>query len=411
MSKTLLALPLCLVAVCLFAVKCRADEPRLPVDETIAKKLTRAIERLAQQKSYRWTTESAVPKEVRFRPGPVTGVTVRGGVTHVTRSFGPRSMQVVIEDNKAAVTSRDGRWETVSLSDQGYGSGGFAASMARDTQTPVAEANELVSTLTSLDEEGDVLIGILPADAAAAHLTMRRGNDSVRDATGTVRFSINDGLLTSYVLRVEGRLVDDGQTRKTWQQITVEVKDVGTAKLELPDGAAAALNRPIPKAQPRLSDAEEAALFKLRGKRDVGVHDPSSIVKCDGEYWFFSTGTGVSSWRSKDLRTWERGPRVFPEIPNWVTDVVPDQRGHFWAPDVIQVDDRFLLYYSVSSFGKNTSAIALASTPTLNPADPAFGWTDHRIVIQSSSGDDFNAIDPDVSRTGSGHLWMSFGSF
>ncbi|MCL4134294.1 UNVERIFIED_CONTAM: hypothetical protein GTU68_028796 [Idotea baltica] len=160
-----------------------------------------------------------------------------------------------------------------------------------------------------------------------------------------------------------------------------------------------------------LLSAEEPEILKLRGKRDVGVHDPSSIVKCGDEYWLFSTGTGVSSWHSKDLRTWRRGPRVFPAIPNWVTEVVPSQRGHFWAPDVIRMDGRYLLYYSVSSFGKNTSAIALASTPTLDPEDPEFGWTDHGIVIQSSSKDDFNAIDPAVIRTESGTLWMSLGSF
>lgn len=157
--------------------------------------------------------------------------------------------------------------------------------------------------------------------------------------------------------------------------------------------------------------ASDKDLLKLRGKRNVGVHDPSSIVKCGDEYWFFSTGNGVSSWRSKDLQSWRQGPRVFSKIPEWVTDVVPGQRGHFWAPDVIQIDDRYLLYYSVSSFGKNTSAIALASTKTLDPDDPEFGWTDHGIVVQSSNKDNFNAIDPAVILTDSGELWMSFGSF
>ncbi len=65
----------------------------------------------------------------------------------------------------------------------------------------------------------------------------------------------------------------------------------------------------------------------------------------------------------------------------------------------------------MSSFGKNTSAIALASAPTLDPQDPEFGWTDHGIVIQSAAEDDFNAIDPAVIQTESGELWMSFGSF
>jgi arabinan endo-1,5-alpha-L-arabinosidase len=160
-------------------------------------------------------------------------------------------------------------------------------------------------------------------------------------------------------------------------------------------------------------DAPESPeqILKRQGKRNAGVHDPSSLVKCGDEYWFFSTGNGVSAWRSKDLNTWERGPRVFREIPKWVADVVPNHRGHFWAPDVIHRDDKYWLYYSVSSFGVNTSAIALATTPTLDPADERFQWTDHGIVIQTTKADNYNAIDPAVIETPSGELWMSLGSF
>jgi arabinan endo-1,5-alpha-L-arabinosidase len=70
-----------------------------------------------------------------------------------------------------------------------------------------------------------------------------------------------------------------------------------------------------------------------------------------------------------------------------------------------------LLYYSVSAFGKNTSAIALASNPTLDPSDPACKWTDHGIVVRSDAKDDFNAIDPSVFACPDGSLWLAFGSF
>jgi len=160
-----------------------------------------------------------------------------------------------------------------------------------------------------------------------------------------------------------------------------------------------------------VAKASDVVLLERGGKRDARVHDPSSIVKCAGEYWLFATGVGVRSWRSTDLVDWEPGPRVFPEIPGWVTNVVARQRGHFWAPDVIHHDGHYLLYYSVSRFGVNTSAIGLVSTPTLDPADPAYRWTDRGVVIQSGVADDFNAIDPAVIRTAEGELWMSFGSF
>lgn len=411
MSKIFLVLSFCLASCFLTTPPVRAFEEKAPTSETLKKKLSAAIEQFDQQSSYRWTTEDETTEEMRFRPGPVTGVTVRGGETHVTLSFGPRSTQVVIKGEKAAVTNREGRWEAIWLSDQGYSSEGIAASIARGVRLPIEEAKALFSSVKLFYEEGDMLVGALPSNVAKEHLSHRRGTEAVRDAKGTVRFSVIDGLLTKYVICVEGKLVNDDQTREVWQQTTIELFEIGTAKIDLPGGATEVLKRPIPKPEPRLSDAEAAKLLSLRGKRDVGVHDPSSFVKCGSEYWFFSTGTGVSSWRSNDLQSWQRGPQVFPNIQDWVTDVVPGQRGHLWAPDVLQFGDRYLLYYSVSSFGRNTSAIALASTPTLNPDDPAFGWTDHGIVIQSSGNDDFNAIDPAVVRTESGELWMSFGSF
>jgi len=411
MTKIRSALPFLLTCCCVLNPPIETLETKAMAEEASLKRLTTAMERLEQQPSYLWTSEDEVSEETRFNAGPTRGTTVRAGKTHVSISFGPRSTQVVIDGEKAAVTNRDGRWETVWLSDQGYSSAGFSASIARGIQTPVEEVKELVPALISLDEIGGELVGALPADVAKDRLATRRGADAVRDAKGTVRFSISEGLLSRVVVRVEGKLIDDDRVREVWRETTIELTDIGTAKLDLPSGATEALKRPIPNVQPRLSDAEATAILQLRGKRSIGVHDPSSIVKCDGEYWFFATGHGVSSWRSKDLRTWRPGPRVFPEMPNWVTDVVPGQRGHFWAPDVIRSDDRYRIYYSVSSFGKNTSAIALASSPTLDPDDPAFGWTDHGIVIESDSNDDFNAIDPAVIRTDSGELWMSLGSF
>jgi arabinan endo-1,5-alpha-L-arabinosidase len=70
-----------------------------------------------------------------------------------------------------------------------------------------------------------------------------------------------------------------------------------------------------------------------------------------------------------------------------------------------------MLYYSVSSFGKNTSAIGLATNPTLNLNDPEYRWKDEGIVVRSSATDNFNSIDPSVIQDEQGRLWLAFGSF
>ena len=159
-----------------------------------------------------------------------------------------------------------------------------------------------------------------------------------------------------------------------------------------------------------------ATLFLLTDRHILAAerfHDPSTIVRCKDDYWIFSTGPGVRSWRSKDLIHWEEGPHSLENPPPaWIDDIVPDHKGYFWAPDCIRLGERYLLYYSVSGWGRNASAIGLASNPTLDPDDPAYRWTDEGIVIQSTTRDSFNSIDASLLRDpADGRLWMALGSF
>lgn len=147
--------------------------------------------------------------------------------------------------------------------------------------------------------------------------------------------------------------------------------------------------------------------------RNVYVHDPSTLIKCGDEFWVFATGRGVPSWHSQDLARWEAGPDIFNgNAPPWVAATVPDHRDlGFWAPDVTHRDGRYWVYYSASSFGKCVSGIGLATSPTLDPKNPAYGWTDNGLVIASTAADDFNAIDPAIFHDTNGSLWLTFGSF
>jgi len=144
---------------------------------------------------------------------------------------------------------------------------------------------------------------------------------------------------------------------------------------------------------------------------ELAIHDPSTVVKCDGQWWVFGTGFGILSRFSDDLRTWQSGPPVFTNAPSWRTNIAPRHNGRFWAPDVIRVADRYLLYYSVSSWGSRESAIGLATNATLNPRSPGYGWQDGGIVVRTTSSDNHNAIDPAACLDSDGRLWLAFGSY
>lgn len=141
-------------------------------------------------------------------------------------------------------------------------------------------------------------------------------------------------------------------------------------------------------------------------KGDLGVHDPV-MIKEGSTYRIYFTGMNIASKSSTDRITWRNSSSGLPS-PSWISTYVPANNGRdFWAPDISFRNGKYWLYYSVSTFGKNTSAIGLATSPTL--ANPA--WTDQGMVIRSQSGDNYNCIDPNAFTDTDGKTYLLFGSF
>ncbi|MCF7802759.1 MAG: arabinan endo-1,5-alpha-L-arabinosidase [Candidatus Marinimicrobia bacterium] len=144
---------------------------------------------------------------------------------------------------------------------------------------------------------------------------------------------------------------------------------------------------------------------------DIGVHDPVMIQQ-DGTYYIFHTGWGISIKKSEDMVTWEDAGRVFEDPPEWALNSIERFRGHIWAPDIAYHDGKYYLYYSVSAFGRNTSAIGVATNTTLHQDDPDYEWIDHGPVVESVPGRDlWNAIDPNLAFEEDGTPWLTFGSY
>ncbi len=142
------------------------------------------------------------------------------------------------------------------------------------------------------------------------------------------------------------------------------------------------------------------------------VHDPSTVIRSDGLYYVFTTGRGIPILSSPDLVNWTRQGSVFTAIPDDVHAAVPKNNGtDVWAPDIVKVGSLYYLYYAVSSWGSFNSAVALVTSPTLNPKSPDYKWTDRGVVLSSDGKEDLNAIDPGVMLAPDGTLWLCYGSY
>jgi arabinan endo-1,5-alpha-L-arabinosidase len=142
---------------------------------------------------------------------------------------------------------------------------------------------------------------------------------------------------------------------------------------------------------------------------DPQIHDPVMTREGDTYYVF---GTGLAFLSSKDMKTWQREPPIFTTAPDWFKKLYGNARFGQWAPDILRRNGVWYLYYAVSSFGRNNSAIAVATNTTLNSKDPDYKWVDRGVVVQSVPGRDmWNAIDPNVFLDREGKAWMDFGSF
>lgn len=159
--------------------------------------------------------------------------------------------------------------------------------------------------------------------------------------------------------------------------------------------------------------AREPQMLELEG--DLRVHDPV-IAKENDTYYVFATGGRrrvgfVPILCSPDMHSWTQCGYVFESLPEWAPQEIEGTRG-IWAPDISYFNGLYHIYYSVSTFGKNNSAIGLATNMTLDKDSPDYQWIDHGMVIRSTRGvTDWNAIDANIAVEDEKHIWMSWGSF
>ena len=89
------------------------------------------------------------------------------------------------------------------------------------------------------------------------------------------------------------------------------------------------------------------------------IGDPQ-IVLFEGKYYCYATSSnhfseGFSVWVSDDLKTWDGPIPCFSAIKSW-------GKSHFWAPEVVYHNGKFIMHYSAMSRELNSLRIGVATS-------------------------------------------------
>ena len=132
--------------------------------------------------------------------------------------------------------------------------------------------------------------------------------------------------------------------------------------------------------------------------------DPTVIKADDGYFYVYATEDirNMPIYRSKDLVSWQFMRTVFTDQtrPNF------EPNGGLWAPDINQINGKYVLYYAMSVWGgEQTCGIGVATAE--NPGGP---FTDHGKLFRSNEIGVQNSIDPCFVED-NGKKYLFWGSF
>lgn len=135
--------------------------------------------------------------------------------------------------------------------------------------------------------------------------------------------------------------------------------------------------------------------FALDG--DPWIHDPSTVLLCNGKYYTYGTGGG--GLVSEDGWTWHSGARL------------PIGGA---APDIIHIGDRYYMSIAVTGGGLgggHAGGVRVMWSKSLDTNSPDYGFNDNTVVATSDGTEDCDAIDPSFLLDPGGRLWLTYGTF
>lgn len=198
-----------------------------------------AAKKLAEASGYSWKSSSSG----QFS-SPVEGKTEKDGYTHISLTARDNTIEALIKGDSGAIKTSDG-WQSLSDLQNAEGRGRFLGRMVRGIRTPADQALEILEHLGDLTESDGAVSGDLTEDGvkALAPFGRRRGGDgpAINNARGSAKFWIKDGQLVKYEYTVQGSMRFRDEERDIDRTTTVEISDIGSTKVEVPEEAKSSL--------------------------------------------------------------------------------------------------------------------------------------------------------------------------
>ena len=208
-----------------------------------------AAKKLADQAGYSWTTATTGVNEGKDpqEKGTSQGKTQKDGCTHLLSDKGGKATEVALKGDKVAVKTAEGWKNAGDFDPAGDAKGKLDKSLVlaqglKKYKTPAAEAAAFIESIGDLKSLGDGLFtGSFTEEGVKAYLesTAKAGKKpaDLAEPKVTVKFWLKDETLAKYELTLEGKKPKgkDKVLAGTKTTISVEIKDVGSTKIELAD--------------------------------------------------------------------------------------------------------------------------------------------------------------------------------
>ncbi len=197
-----------------------------------------AIKNLSQQSGFSWTytpkTEGS--DSAKRSDAPLTGKADKEGYSLFHGEMGDVSVDIGLKGEKMVV-NYTGDW----LSTAEIGENNRTVQRLRLLKRPTDEAQMLAGKSTALKKDGDgvytsELDGVWSKEMFA--LLGKRASEAPT-AKGSVKFWLKDGRLAKYEFVIRGKIPsgEDKKEIEVKRTTTVEIKDVGTTTVSLPEDA------------------------------------------------------------------------------------------------------------------------------------------------------------------------------